>query len=146
MQEDDRNNNRHQHQEDREMKDRWREQDHDFSHHPPRENRQFERFEISPEELEVIEREKMLERESRELVYKIHTSKGMEKEEFKQKLVRTLNEIFEIREHRREREIHQLEEKLNRSREVLFKRQENKDRIIEMRMEMLIGEAEEWKW
>lgn len=56
-----------------------------------------------------------------------------------------LGKLFDLREEDREQELKRLEEELSRLRETMAKRKESKDKIVERRMDELLGEGLEWE-
>jgi hypothetical protein len=63
-----------------------------------------------------------------------------EKAGIRENLVRLVNEHFDVRQKRRELEIQRLEEELKNLREAIEKRSAARDKIVERRLEELIGE------
>lgn len=93
---------------------------------------------------EQLVREQSLERETVELSQRIRSlSEGSEREELIDRLRVRLEEIFEMKQENRRREIEELEERLGSLQHRLEKRERYHDYIIEKRLNQLIGTEEE---
>lgn len=94
-----------------------------------------------PKRYEQLKEEKRLENKSRILAKKYHeTLDETEKTRIEIELKNVLEEAFKYRQMNRNAEIAQLEEKLKELREQNKERMENRDKIIELRLQELLGE------
>lgn len=87
------------------------------------------------------EADERLERRTNELVdaYR-QTQDQNEKNQLRESLTTYVNEHFEVRQKRREREIQRLEEELKRLREVVERRTAAREKIVGRRIDELVGE------
>jgi hypothetical protein len=93
--------------------------------------------------LEELKREQQLEQHTRELAVRIRSSRDAdEKSELTEELRSELATIFELKQKNREREIQQLAERLEDLQSRLSERQELRSRIIEARMNELLGRSD----
>ena len=100
-----------------------------------------------PERYEKVLDEKKLEKSTRELAKKYKKSvDDTEKEKMKAELSSMLYKLFEYRQMNRQYEIKRLEERLESLKEDMANRLDNKDEIIERRMNKLLGEDESLEW
>ena len=94
-----------------------------------------------PERYEQLKEEKRLENKSRVLARKYReTYDQAEKERIETELKGILEDAFKYRQMNRNAEIAQLEEKLRELREQNKERMENRDKIIELRLQELLDE------
>jgi len=68
---------------------------------------------------------------------------GAEQQQYLDSLRTTLNEIFELKQENRRREIQQLENQITELRRRLEKREDMRDEMVEQRIQQLIGESNE---
>jgi len=103
--------------------------------------------EENPEAFEQEVRRRELDRDVRELAesYRKEEDEG-KKAEMKQRLRAAFEEIFDSQIAQRKRSLEELQERMERYRKTLEKRQQNRDAIIEERMKDLTGENEGLRW
>ena len=88
-----------------------------------------------------LELENELDEESRRIAEELRLSDSSElRKELEEDLREHLEEIFELRQENRRAEVRELESRLEELRNRLQRREELRDRIIEERMEFLLGE------
>jgi hypothetical protein len=98
---------------------------------------------LDPETAELMQKDRELEQQSMELGRKYNKAKdSAEREELRQQLVEVVEKHFQFRQDRREQQVKQLEEQLERLRKSVTKRTENKQVIIERRVSQLTGEED----
>jgi hypothetical protein len=103
--------------------------------------------EENPEAFEAERETQALERRSHELGERVrHAEDAKEREDLRLKLTEVLEELFDIRENRREKEAEEIERELKRIRAMLEKRQGNRAKIIKRRIADLTGEGEALEW
>jgi hypothetical protein len=68
---------------------------------------------------------------------------GTEQQQYLDSLRTTLNEIFELKQENRRREIQQLENQITELRRRLEKREDMRDEMVEQRIQQLVGESNE---
>lgn len=88
--------------------------------------------------------QRKLDYRANELAEKIVGSKqdtAAERKELKD----VLGQLFDLREEDREQELKRLEEELVRLKETMAKRRASKDKLVERRMEDMLGEGMEWE-
>lgn len=88
------------------------------------------------------------EAESMKLVNAYQQAQNLEKKtEIRKELQKVLEGLFDIKEQQRKEDIEALESEVNKLRDLLNKRQENKDNIIDNRLRELLNEEDEsLKW
>ena len=90
---------------------------------------------------EQLMREQQMEAETHELARNIRSlPDGEQRAEYEDSLRSTLNDIFELKQENRQREIDQLETQLQELRHDLEQREEFRERMIEQRIQQLVGE------
>jgi len=103
--------------------------------------------ESDPERYEQKKKQHSLERQSRQLAEKFHTSDNeKEKTKIKNDLADILSELFDLREKDREEEMKQLTQKLEHLKSVLAERKKKKKEIVDRRLQELIGEKDVLIW
>lgn len=111
--------------------------------------------EHDPEAFEQALKETRLDLKAEDLVRRLrklrsHKALGPEDqkalEELRGELAKVLQEQFEIRQARREREAKQLEQRLADLRKSLAQRRENREEIIERHLRQMTGEGEGDEW
>ncbi len=91
---------------------------------------------------ERLMHERRMEADTYELARVIRQlAPGAERERYLDSLRTTLNEIFELKQENRRREIDQIEEQLDELQRRLEERERVRDRMIEQRIRQLVGEA-----
>ncbi|KAA3618207.1 MAG: hypothetical protein DWQ05_09215 [Calditrichaeota bacterium] len=88
----------------------------------------------------------ILEHKIQVLVYKYRKASDSEKDRLKNDIRGQLGQLFDLREVDRAMQVQRLEKKLEELRASLKNRKPNKDRIIEKRLERLIGIDKELEW
>ncbi len=132
--------------------ERLRERDPDRFLHMIRETgehvrRIHELRERNPEEFERFMRVRRMEEETERLAGEIRrTDSADEREKMTAKLREQLNELFDLREAGREREVKELEKRLVELRKILKERRERKAEIVKRRMEQMMGKGEVLDW
>lgn len=96
-----------------------------------------------PEMTKLMRQEMELDGQARELAEKCRKAQGAEQEELKAKLKETLVKQFENRQQRRQLELERLEKELARLRSSLEARKGASERIINHRLEELLGHGDE---
>ena len=101
-----------------------------------------------PEGYEIARDLENLEQQSQMLGQEIQGMKADDKERKvkTEELVKVLNQAFEVGEKRRQREADAVEDELNKIRELMAKRQENRDMIIKWRLGALTGQNGDIIW
>jgi hypothetical protein len=103
--------------------------------------------EKDPEAYEAEIRIVRLESRSQELARRYREAHSdEERRQIEQELTGVLNDLFDVREARREREIRQLERHLAEMREQLQRRRQNKTAIVERRLRALTGGLDDLDW
>ncbi len=96
---------------------------------------------------EQLKREEQMEMETRRLAARIQATSD---DEARQKLIEELrarlDEIFELKQANRRREIAQLEAQLEDLRKRMNEREKMRERIIELRLNELIGASDPYNW
>ena len=87
-----------------------------------------------------------LEHESQMIVFRYRKAEDSQKESLKRELRATLDKLFDMREQEREQQVQRLEKKLEELRASLKTRKQNKNRIIEKRLEKLLGVDTDLQW
>lgn len=91
---------------------------------------------------ERLMRERQMETDTYDLARTIRElPSGTQQQRYLDSLRTTLNEIFELKQENRRREIEQLENQITELRRRLEKREEMRDEMIEQRIQQLIGES-----
>jgi len=103
--------------------------------------------EEDPDRYENVLEEKKLEKTTKDLAKKYRKSEDRsEKEKIKAELNELLYKLFEYRQMNRQYEINRLEERLQLLKEDMEERVNNKEEIIENRLDKLIGDNDSLKW
>ena len=68
------------------------------------------------------------------------------KETMKKELVSTLNELFDLKEADKKREISRLENELKKLNDMIDSRNKNRERIIDKRFNEMMGQPEYLEW
>ncbi len=87
-----------------------------------------------------------LERKARELARRIRRADQAERPELEAELRAALGEIFDKKMELRRERIEQLAERLEEERAEIDERAQARDRLIERRFELLLGESDELEW
>ena len=90
--------------------------------------------------------EAQLARVTGDLVRQLAKAEGDKKEDIKSKLTTTLNKQFDLRQKRHESEIAALEAQVNKLKDLVRKRQENRNEIITQRLSQLVRESQGLGW
>ncbi|KAA3659005.1 MAG: hypothetical protein DWQ10_09875 [Calditrichaeota bacterium] len=98
------------------------------------------------EEYENAAKRITLQHKTQILAYRYRKAEDSEKPEIKKQLHTQLSQLFDLRERDRELEIQQLEKRLDALRKQLEKRKPNKDKIIEKRLDHMLGLDKELQW
>ncbi len=96
-----------------------------------------------PEMYKLVEEDRQLERQSRELAMQYRGAPSEDREKIKQQLVDLVNKHFDVRQQRRTLELKRLEEQLQRLREAIDKRAKARSILVETRVSQLIGHEDE---
>ncbi len=97
-----------------------------------------------PAEAEMMLQLEVKEMESEIVAQRFHETKNPEqKAKLREQLGGMLNQLFELKQHAQEKELHYLEREMRELRERLGRRAENRQRIIERRMKDLLGDHED---
>lgn len=116
---------------------------HDFSRQPPFGNPEAI-FRSHPEYKQLVESETDFEKQSRELVRRYNTETNTNKKKDIENELRTVvGQHFEVRQKRRLYELNLFKERIEQMRAQIESRTEKKDRIIDQRIQDLIGSKED---
>lgn len=97
-----------------------------------------------PAEAELMLQLEVKEMESEIIARQFHETKNQDqKAKLREQLGGRLNQLFELKQHAQEKELHYLEREMMELRERLERRAQNRDRIIERRMKDLLGDGED---
>ena len=100
-----------------------------------------------PEAFDLVLQQRRLDRHVRKLATEMRETKEQaEKERIANELRATLDQLFEVREALREREIRGLEARIEEARALAKKRRAHKAEIIEHRIKELRGDLDYLKW
>ena len=102
--------------------------------------------EEDPERYEQVLEERCLEQQSRELARKYRDADEADREKIKHELIELLHRLFDYRQLNRQSEILRLENRLAELKENLNQRKLEKEKIIENRLNQLIGAEPGLKW
>ena len=97
----------------------------------------------NPEMLELVKRDRELERTTREMSARLHhvsPANVEDAERIKDKMMELVHEHFDVRQDRRELELNHLRERLEQLEESIERRNEARDEIISRRISELTGE------
>ncbi|MCA9733797.1 MAG: hypothetical protein H6696_02120 [Deferribacteres bacterium] len=112
-----------------------------------REKRILERQKIRDrKEYENSSKRIVLQHKTKVLAYQYRKAVESDKPALKKQLRNQLSELFDMREQDRELEIQHLEKRLNELRLQLQKRKPNKEKIIEKRLDTMLGVDKELQW
>ena len=101
----------------------------------------------NPAEFERLQRIRKMEEEPQMLAEKIRRAgPPEEKDKLTARLREMLGELFDQREAGREREVVEIEKRLNELRRVLKERRDRKDEIVKRRMGQMLGREEVLEW
>ncbi|MEW6508186.1 MAG: hypothetical protein AB1432_10620 [Bacteroidota bacterium] len=95
---------------------------------------------------ENLKREKELEIEAELLALRIKKSDSITQPKLRNELAGVLNELFDIKETKKEAEIKQLEKRLQELKESIQARKQNKNEIVERRMQEMLGDSRYYRW
>lgn len=95
---------------------------------------------------ENLKKEVELEVEAELLALKIKNSDGSIQQKLKNDLTGVLNQLFDIKENRKETEIKQLERRLQELKESLQTRKQNKNEIVQRRIQEILGNSRYYRW
>jgi spermidine/putrescine-binding protein len=95
---------------------------------------------------ENLKREKELEIEAELLALRIKKSDSITQPKLRNELAGVLNELFDIKETKKEAEIKQLEKRLKELKESIQARKQNKNEIVERRMQEMLGDSRYYRW
>lgn len=98
------------------------------------------------EEFTQRKREQELEIDMELLTLKYKNADKSEQQKLKAKLTGMLNKLFDIRESQKQGEVIRLEKRLQELKESLQARKENKDEIVQRRIQELLGDSKYLKW
>lgn len=102
--------------------------------------------ENEPERYERVLQEKKLESQARQLAQAFEEADEAKKAEIKTEMKTVLARAFDLRQQNRQYEIQRLEAKLQELKENNQVRLDNKERIIEKRLEEMLGLKDELRW
>jgi hypothetical protein len=103
--------------------------------------------ETDPEKYDRLISEKRMDRESRMIAKKYRSTEDVEeKAQIKNNLESLLNKIFDERQLNRRDEIGRLEKRLTELKKINQERLVNKEKIINLRIEKLLGENRSLEW
>jgi hypothetical protein len=94
----------------------------------------------------LFQEEQAAAAEARQLTTQFQRATGQGRTEVKAKLREKLVEVFELQQKRRQREVGQIEERLNKLKDTMAKRTAAKDSIVDRRLETLTGGIDELGW
>lgn len=101
----------------------------------------------NPAEYERVVKMRKLEVQCFELAERYRKSRDdTEKTSFRDQLKTVLNQLFDLRETEKEREIAMLEKELEDLRATVAKRKQNKSVIVQNRLKDLLGERDDMEW
>jgi hypothetical protein len=101
----------------------------------------------SPGQVEDMRRERSLDRVSRDLVRRYRqATQASERTQIRTNLAAALDELFDLRERHRQEMIERLEKELQNLRQTTEKRRQSKDRIVQNRLEDLLGTDDDLRW
>lgn len=108
----------------------------------------LERFKReNPARYNNLKKQLQLERDCRSVVQQFRkTNDAAQRAKLRIDLKNYLTELFNLRETEREEKVAELEQELAELREMLAFRAKNKDKIIEKRLNEMIGEGEKLEW
>ena len=95
---------------------------------------------------ENFKKEKELEIDAELLALKIKNAEGNTQQKLKSELVGVLNQLFDIKEKRKEAEIKQLEKRLQELKESIQARKQNKNEIVQRRIQEMLGDSRYLRW
>ena len=95
-----------------------------------------------PEMFDLNNRDRDLERQTRELAEHCRHASGDERAKFREQLEDLVDKHFEVRQQRRLLELKRLESQLQRLREAIDRRAKARKKLVEKRMTDLIGPEE----
>ncbi len=95
---------------------------------------------------ENLKKEKELEIDAELLALKIKNEDGSTQQKLKGELAGVLNQLFEIKEKRKETEIKQLEKRLQELKESIQARKQNKNEIVQRRIQEMLGDSRYLRW
>lgn len=95
---------------------------------------------------ENLKKEKELEIDAELLALKIKNGDGNTQQKLKSELTGVLNQLFDIKEKRKEAEIKQLEKRLQELRESIQARKQNKNEIVQRRIQEMLGDSRYLNW
>ena len=101
---------------------------------------------VDPERFEQILRQQKLDQKSWQLAEKYKGADAKSKETIKKELVSTLNELFDLKEADKIREIARLENELKKLKDMIDSRNKNRERIIDKRFNEMMGQPEYLEW
>jgi hypothetical protein len=99
-----------------------------------------------PELYKLIQDDYNLERQSQELAMQCRQAPKDQQDEIKEKLEKVITQHFEARQQRRVLELKRLEEELKRLRELIDKRNESRQQIVNRRVSELLGLQDELRF
>ena len=110
--------------------------------------RRLEKFkQENPARYNNLKKQLQLERDCRSLVQRFRkTNDAAQRAKFRIDLKNYLTELFNLREAERAEKVTELEKELTELREMLAFRAKNKDKVIEKRLNEMIGESEKLEW
>lgn len=95
---------------------------------------------------ESLKKEKDLEIDAELLALKIKNADGNTQQKLKSELAGVLNQLFDIRESKKESEIKQLEKRLQDLKESIQARKQNKNEIVQRRIQEMLGDSRYLRW
>ena len=95
---------------------------------------------------ENYKKQKALEIDTELLALKYKNADSSEKSKIKNDLTSKLSELFDMKEAKKQDEVKQLEKRLQDLKESLQVRKENKDKIVQYRMQAMLGESNYLRW
>jgi len=95
---------------------------------------------------ENFKKEKELEIDAELLALKIKNAEGNTQQKLKSELAGVLNQLFDIKEKKKETEIKQLEKRLQELKESIQARKQNKNEIVQRRIQEMLGDSRYLRW
>jgi outer membrane murein-binding lipoprotein Lpp len=102
--------------------------------------------ERDPEGAEMMRRAAELERATLDLAAQVRRAQGPAREELQRRLRDQLAAVFDLKLKVRQREAERLQDELKRLNDRLNERRENKQRIVDQRLQQLLNESAQWDW
>jgi hypothetical protein len=96
-----------------------------------------------PEMYKLLQQEFELERRTQELAMQFRRAPQTQREAVKKEIEKAVNDLFEVRQQRRQLEIKRLDEELQRLRDEIERRRKAREKLVEKRVQELLGQQED---